>query len=62
MLPPNDVDIMAHSMTDFANLEDENALMRHELDEMERVFSQTDNQFFDAQRETIEMESQYEQY
>lgn len=29
---------------------------------MERIFSQTDNQFFNAQRETIEMESQFESY
>ena len=37
------VDLMARSMSDFALLEDENAAMRHELDEIERVFSQTDN-------------------
>ena len=48
---------MAQSMMDFANLEDQNMTMRHELDEMERQFSQTDNQFFNHQRETLEMES-----
>ena len=33
------VDLMARSMSDFALLEDENAAMRSELDEIERVFS-----------------------
>lgn len=33
-------------MGDFAVLEDENAAMRQELDQIERIFSQTDNQFF----------------
>lgn len=36
--------------------------MRHELDQMEQFFSQTDNQFFKRQRETLEMESQLESY
>ena len=49
-------------MGDFAVLEDENATLRHELDEMEQIFSQTDNDFFNVQREALEMESQYEDY
>ena len=53
MLP----DPMAQSMGDFAVLEDENATLRNELDEMERIFSQTDNEFFNVQRETLEMET-----
>ena len=62
MLPGGGVDLLAQSMSDFAKLEDENASMRNELNDIERVFSQTDNQFFNAQRETLEMESQYEEY
>ena len=31
------------SMDDFATLEDENSRMRRDIEEMERVFSQTDN-------------------
>ena len=47
MLPPDDgIDLMAQSMTDFADLEDQNASMRHELDQMEQFFAQTDNEFF----------------
>ena len=47
MLPPHDgIDLMAQSMTDFADLEDQNASMRHELDQMEQFFAQTDNEFF----------------
>ncbi len=30
-------------MNDFANLETQNMTMRQEIDEMERLFSQTDN-------------------
>ena len=48
---------MAQSMSDFANLEDQNVSMRHELDQLEQFFSQTDNEFFKKQRETLEMES-----
>ena len=53
---------MAQSMSDFANLEDQNVSMRHELDQLEQFFSQTDNEFFKKQRETLEMESQLESY
>ena len=53
MLPANNMP----SMSDFAVLEDENAEMRREIDEMEQIFAQTDNQFFNSQRETLEMES-----
>lgn len=59
MLPD---DPMAHSMNDFALVDEENAAMRDQLDEMERVYSQTDTQFFTAQREAEELESQLEQY
>lgn len=62
MLPGEAVDLMAQSMTDFADLEEQNASMRHELDKMERFFSQTDNEFFKKQHETLEMESQFETY
>lgn len=43
---PQAMDPLGQSMGDFAVLEDENANMRRELDEMERIFSQTDNQFY----------------
>ena len=43
MLPDDRVDLLAQSMGDFAGLEDENASMRHELDQMEQMFAQTDN-------------------
>ena len=50
------------SMDDFAILEDENMRMRMEIEEMERVFSQTDNQFFQASKDAMEMESQFSEY
>ena len=58
MAPLND----KPSMSDFTYIEDENVNMRQDIDEMERVFSQTDNQFFTSQRETLEMESHFEEY
>ena len=39
MLPGGGIDLMAQSMSDFAKLEDENATLRSELNEVERVFS-----------------------
>ena len=60
MMPADGADLMAQSMTDFADLEDENAGLRQELEQMERIFSQTDNEFFNKQREALEMESQFE--
>ena len=36
--------------------------MRMEIEEMERVFSQTDNQFFQASKDAMEMESQFSEY
>ena len=44
-------------MNDFANLETQNMTMRQEIDEMERLFSQTDNQFYNHHSESLEMES-----
>lgn len=62
MLPSGEIDLMAQSLGDFANMEDQNVTMRQEIDEMERLFSQTDNQFFNNQRENLEMESEFETY
>ena len=42
MMPESDP-LLGQSMGDFAVMEDENAAMRRDLDEMERMFSQTDN-------------------
>ena len=36
--------------------------MRREIEEMERVFSQTDNNFFQTFQEAIDMESQFSEY
>ena len=39
MLPSGEIDLMAQSLGDFANMEDQNVTMRQEIDEMERLFS-----------------------
>ena len=52
--------LQTQSMNDFAIIEDENHHLRTDIDQMEQVFAQTDNQFFSSQRETLEMESQFE--
>jgi len=39
MMPGGEIDLMAQSLGDFANMEDQNVTMRQEIDEMERLFS-----------------------
>lgn len=47
---------------DFSQIEDENQTMRREIELMERSFAQTDNEFYSASREAMDMESQFSEY
>ena len=53
---------MAESMDDFAMIDTENENMKNEIEAMERMFSQTDSQFFEVSKAAVEMESQFEEY
>ena len=47
---------------DFSQIDDENATMRREIEFLEQSFAQTDNEFYTASREAIDMESQLSEY
>ena len=51
-----------HTIDDFSIIEDENQSLRREVGLMEQSFAQTDNEFFQASREAMEMESQFSEY